>query len=76
MAGVGIPYFAGAIVAACDELAAAFIEGAICEREQVSSQNFEKTEALLLIFPLLLDQFLDKLLELGFTSFRDERLLE
>ena len=42
----------------------------------MSSEHFEKTEALLLIFLLLLDQFFNKLLELGFASFRDERLLE
>ena len=42
----------------------------------MSSEHFEKTESLLLIFLLLLDQFFDKLFELGFASFRDERLLE
>ena len=76
MAGVGIPHFARAIVAASDELAAAFIEGAICEREQVSSQNFEKTEALVLVFLLLFNQLFNQFLQLRLASFRDQWLFQ
>ena len=41
----------------------------------MSSQHFEKTEALLLVLLLLLNELLDKLLELGLARFRYERLL-
>ena len=34
----------------------------------MGAENLEEAEALLLIFELLLDQFLDKLLELGLSS--------
>jgi len=39
------------------------------------SQNFEKAEALLLVFLLLLNEFFDELLKLGLAGFRNEGLL-
>ena len=76
LARVRVPHLARAVVAACDELAAAFVEGAIREREQVRSQHFEKPEALVLVLLLLLDQLLNQLLQLRLASLRDQRLLQ
>ena len=42
----------------------------------MSSEDFEQTELLLLIFLLLFDEFLNELLQLGLTGLRDQRLLE
>ena len=75
LARVGVPHLARAVVAARDELAAAFVEGAIREREQVRSQHFEKAEALVLVLLLLLNQLFNQLLQLRLASLRDQRLL-
>ena len=61
LARICVPDLARAVVAACDKLAPTFVEGAICERQQVRSQHFEKSEALVLILLLLLDQLLYQL---------------
>ena len=73
---VRVPDLARAIVATSDELVTAFVKRAICQRQQMGSQHFEQTEALLLVLLLLLDQLLDKLLELGFARLGDQWLLE
>ena len=56
-AGDGVPDFAGPVVAACNELVARLIEGAICQRQQMRSQDLKETKLLLLVLHLLLDQF-------------------
>jgi len=76
LARVCVPHLARAIVTTRDKLAAAFVEGAICEREQVRSQHFEKTEALVLVLLLLLDQLLNQFFQLRLASLRDQRLLQ
>ena len=73
---VSVPYFARAIVASSDKLVTALVKRAICQWEQMGSEHFEKTEALLLVFLLLFDQFFDELLELWFASLRNERFLK
>ena len=40
------------------------------------TQNFEQTEALLLVLLLLLDEFLDELLELGLFALGDQWLFQ
>ena len=42
----------------------------------MGSQHLEKTEALLLVLLLLLNQLLDELLELGLAGLGDQWLLE
>ena len=42
----------------------------------MGSQHLEKTEALLLVLLLLLNQLLDELLELGLAGLRDKRFLQ
>ena len=64
---VRIPDFARAVIASSDELVSAFVKRAICQRQKMGSQHFKQTEALLLVFLLLLNQFLDKLFELRFA---------
>lgn len=64
LARVCVPNFARAVVAARDELASVLVEGAVGQREQVSSQHLEQTKSLLLVFRLLLDELLNELLEL------------
>ena len=42
----------------------------------MGAEDLEEAEALLLVFELLFDQLLDKLLELRFACFRDQRLFQ
>ena len=76
LARVSIPHLAGSIVATSDELVAAFVERAICQRQEMSSQHFKEAEALLLVLLLLLYQLLDELLELRLASLGDQWLLQ
>ena len=62
---IRVPYFARAIVATRDELASIFVERTVGQWEQMGAEDLEEAEALLLILELLLNQLLDKLLELG-----------
>lgn len=52
IAGIGIPQFAGPVVAAGNELIAVFVEAAIGEGQHMSLEFLHKQELLL---PLLLD---------------------
>ena len=52
---IRVPYFARAIVAARDELAAVFVKRAVGQREQMGAEDLEEAEALLLVFELLFD---------------------
>jgi hypothetical protein len=56
-AGLRFPNLAGTVVAACDELIAVFVEGAVGEGQNMCLERLEEPEILLL---LLLD-FEDKL---------------
>ena len=76
LAGVRVPHFAGAVVAARDELVARLVECTVGQREQVRAQHFEQAEALLLVLLLLLNKFFDQLLQLGLARLRDQRLFE
>ena len=42
----------------------------------MSSQNFEKTEALVLVLLLLFNQLFNQLLQLGLAGFGDQRLFK
>ena len=44
-----VPDLARAIVRACDELVAGFIEGAVCQGEDVSSQNLKQVKVVALL---------------------------
>ena len=76
LARVSVPHLAGAVVAARDELAAALVEGAVGERKQVGSQDFEEPEALHLVLLLLLDELFNEFLELRLAGLRDQRLFQ
>jgi hypothetical protein len=75
LARVSIPHLAGSIVATSDELVAAFVERAICQRQEMSSQHFKEAEALLLVLLLFLYQIIDELLELWIARLGDQWLL-
>ena len=76
LARVGVPHLARAVIAARDELAAALVEGAVGERKQVGSQDFEEPEALHLVLLLLFDELFNELLELRFAGLGDQGLLQ
>ena len=76
LARVCVPDLASAVVATCDEPRAAFVEGAVGQRKQVSSQHLEEPEALHLILLLLFDELLNQFLELRFTGLRDQWFLK
>ena len=69
LTSLSIPHFASTIVRSSDELASVFVKGTVGERKQVSAEDLEKTEALLLVLLLLLNKLFDKFLELGFARF-------
>ena len=76
LARIRVPHLAGAIVATRDELASVLVECAVGQGEQMGAENLEEAEALLLVLELLFDQLLDKLLELGLSCLRDQRLFQ
>ena len=76
LARIRIPDFASTIIAACNKLASTFVEGAICKWQQMRSQHFEETKALLHIFLLFFNKFFDQLFQLWLASFRNEGLFE
>ena len=64
LARVGVPDLARAVVAAGDEAVARLVEGAVGQRQDVSSQDFEEVEVLALVRLDLLDEFVDQLAQL------------
>lgn len=55
LATVRVPHLAGPVVATSDELVPRFVEGAVGQGQEVSSQHFEEPKLLLLVFHLLFD---------------------
>ena len=47
---IGIPNFAGSVVAASNEFIATLVEGTVSEWQQMGAQHFEQAKLLLLIF--------------------------
>ena len=71
-----VPHLASAIVAASDELAAVLVKRTVSQGQLMRLQSFKQAEALIHVLALLLDESLDKLLELGFAGLGDQGLLQ
>ena len=73
---VCVPDFAGAVVAASDELASILVESAVGEGQQVRSEHFEQGELLIHVLLLFLNQCLNEFFELGLARLRNQGLLQ
>ena len=66
---VGVPHLASSVVRSSNKFISTLVEGAVGKREQMGAQYFEKSELLLLIFKLLVNEFLNKTFELRSLRF-------